>query len=85
MRIEGVDHYVKLFLGHCHGVVLSRRGEDDPHVVVQLIIEDDGNWFISLSNFSAFWLPELQDLLSEAEVWMMMHCEKISDGGYEFK
>ena len=81
---DKVIDYEKIFLGKCHGVILTHRGEDDPHVCVQIITEDDETWFISDSDFSSHWLPELMSILQEAQDWMEKHCEK-DDCGWKFR
>ncbi len=74
----------KSFLGKCHGVILTRRGKDDPHVCMQIITEDDENWFVSDSDFSAFWLPGLISVLQEAQTWIEKNC-LAEHGGWIFK
>ena len=44
---------VSFYFGECFGVMLK----DDE---VTILVEDDGNWFISKSNwFSSFWIQDL--------------------------
>ncbi len=82
---DKVIDYEKIFLGKCHGVILTKRGgDDDPHVCVQIITEDDETWFISDSDFSSFWLPEFMSILQEAQDWMDKHCDK-DEWGWKFK
>ena len=65
----------KVFVGACHAIALSPRGEKDNHVKVSLLTEDDTNWFISKGDgFSSYWAKPLQDLLDEANNWMKKHC-----------
>ena len=80
---EIVEHE-KSFFGSCHGVILTRRGKDDPHVCVQVITEDDENWFISSNSLSSHWLPNLICVLQEAQGWMEKNCEK-DDCGWKFR
>lgn len=68
--------YDKIFLDNCHGVILTHRGKDDPHVCVQIITEDDETWFVSDNEFSAFWLPKLISVLQEAQDWIEKNCDK---------
>lgn len=76
--------FEKVFLGKCMGVGLRRRGENDPHVMVTLLTEDDESWFVSSGNNSSYWLPELLEVLAEARDWMDKHCEK-GKWGWAFK
>lgn len=81
---ENEIEYEKIFLGKCHGVILTHRGEDDPHVCVQIITEDDENWFVSDNSFSSFWLPDLMSVLQEAQDWMNQNCD-MDDCGWKFR
>jgi hypothetical protein len=76
--------YEKIFLGKCHGVILTHRGKSDPHVCVQIITEDDDNWFISDNSFSSFWLPDLMSILEEAFDWIDKNCDD-GDCGWKFR
>jgi hypothetical protein len=80
---EIVD-FEKVFVGSCLGIGLSMRGDDDNHVCIDILVEDDDNWFIGASGFSSAWLPELTCLFREAEVWIHDNCIK-TDEGYSFK
>ena len=77
-------NYEKVILGACHGVVFTRRGKDDPHVCMQIITEDDENWFVSDNSFSTYWLPQLMTVLQEARDWMDKNCDK-TDEGWTFR
>lgn len=44
-----------------------RSSDDDNHVCLQLLREDDGNWFEVGRPFSSFWLRDLIYVLKEAE------------------
>ena len=83
---DSMIDYEKVFLGSCHGVILTRRGgKDDPHVCVQIITEDDENWFISDNNFSSFWLPPLMSVLQQAQDWMEKNCDSDDKFGWKFR
>lgn len=74
------------FLGACKGVVLTRRGDEDPHVCFTVVTEDDGNWFVSQSHTSSFWYPDLMRQIQAAQAWMEANCVKNPDGfGYDFR
>ena len=34
-----------IFLGELVGIMLTKRDRNDPHVMFQIMIEDDGGWF----------------------------------------
>jgi len=81
---DNVIAYEKIFIGKCHGVILTQRGKKDPHVCVQIITEDDDNWFISDNSFSSFWLPDLMSILEEAFDWIDKNCVE-DDCGWLFR
>ncbi|CAB4143099.1 hypothetical protein UFOVP434_77 [uncultured Caudovirales phage] len=72
----------------CHGVKLIPRGKDysDPHVCIQLLTEDDEMWFDCGQPFSAAWLDELIELLTETRALLKSDVfEKEPICGYRFK
>jgi hypothetical protein len=86
MHIQDGSKYTKLFFGKQFGVGLLPRGENDPHVLVQLLSEDDENWFPSEQPTSSYWTSDLQAVLSEAQGWMEANCDPDKDGyGWQFK
>lgn len=79
---------IKEFKGQCKGVRLVPRGINDPHICVQIITEDDENWFESDKSFSSAWLDELIEQLQEARVWLATQEPDIYEGqqyGWELK
>jgi hypothetical protein len=78
------EKYKIVFLGTCIGIGLAERGPNDPHVIVQILVEDDDNWFTSEYAWSSFWLPDLQIQLDECKSWIERHCNR-KVGGWEFK
>ena len=86
MHIVDGHKYTKLFFGSQFGVGLLPRGEEDNHVCVQILSEDDENWFPSESSFSSYWTSDLQAVISEAQGWMEANCLPDRDGyGWKFK
>lgn len=73
--------------GQQFGVRFEKRGEDDPHVIVQILVEDDGNWFEVGSGFSSFWLDDVISQLQIAKATLELESEFKKDGewGYKFK
>ena len=63
-------------LGKCLGVEFVARGEHsvseyvgkekDKHIVIQLLVEDDGIWHKVGNGFSSFWLDDLIEVLNKA-------------------
>ena len=64
----------RLFLGECFGVALTKRGPDDNHVIVWILVEDDGNWLISKNGMSSCWITDLQNQLDKAKKWIQDNC-----------
>ena len=79
------------FKGDCIGVQLTERGPDplDKHIVINLLIEDDENWFESGFSVSSAWIDETIEMLEEARWYMKDHADPdITDGkqyGWKFK
>lgn len=72
--------------GRQFGVRLIARGKTDPHVCLQLLSEDDENWFEKGRPFSSFWLADLVRVLETTKAVLDAHCEPSPDGfGYRFK
>ena len=62
---------IKDFKGSCKGVRLTQRGVNDKHICIQILTEDDGNWFVDGKNsFSTSWMEDLQEQLELAKSWM---------------
>lgn len=68
--------------GKQFGIRLIPRSENDNHICVQIISEDDGEWFEKMS-FSSAWLEDLLEHLHIAEVLLL---DQLPDKyGYKFK
>ena len=61
-------HFETVFLGHCLGIGLRRR-DNDNHVCVDVLF-NDGIWVICEGRFSSFWLNDLSLVIEEAKAWM---------------
>ena len=84
-----VKQYREIFLGTICGIILSQRGDNDPHVVFNIICEDDGFWFNYTNNgASSYWLKEYEDVIKAARKWCEKNCiPDIHDGvqyGWKF-
>ena len=55
------------FKGAQFGVKLTPRGDNDPHVCIQLLGEDDEHWFEIGDPFSSFWIDDLIQQLQNAK------------------
>jgi hypothetical protein len=75
----------KRFTGDCAGVKLRQRGENDLHVVFELLVYDDDLWHqFHSGSMSSHWLRELQDQLYEAEKWMRKNCLPDMQNGRQY-
>jgi len=85
---ESLDPELKfreLFLGNCHGIGLSARGPKDPHIILTLLNEDDGHWFVSRNGcFSSFWAPELEELMTRVNTWLTHEEPDVDDQGRQW-
>ena len=78
-------YFDRTFKGGCIGVALSERGKDDPHVMINVLVGDDTNWFTKAC-VSSFWLDEMIEMLETAREHLKKHQEPDPDGyGYQFK
>jgi len=77
------------FKGNCKGVRLVKRGTEDSHISVQILTEDDGDWFVDERNqFSSYWIDDLITQLQEAKSYIESQDPDIYEGkqyGYKFK
>ncbi len=86
------------FKGKCIGVRLTPRGDTsaphtpqpDTHILITLMVEDDGNWFEKDFCVSSSWLNEMIDVLTAAKNYCETQEPDIStlDGkqyGWRFK
>ena len=74
------------FLGDCVGVVLVPRSDNDLHICVQPVVEDDETWHFGTGSFSSYWMPEFVEQVNRAMAWMQTHAQVDRDGyGWEFK
>jgi hypothetical protein len=60
---------MKEFKGDCMGVRVKERGENDSHLQVTLLVEDDENWF-EKQTFDSYWIDELIEQLECAKHYL---------------
>lgn len=79
------------FLGECTGIALVPRGVGDghikgDHITYLILVEDDGNWFVSRYPVSIYWLDDLEKQIKQVKVWLKRNAVKEKNGyGYRFK
>jgi len=62
---------IKLFLGSCKGMACYLRGgENDPHIMLAPLTEDDGCWFLSHGGSSNYWLYDMIYVLEAVDTWL---------------
>ena len=64
---ELVVHTIK---GGCAGVVIYKRGPEDRHLMVRMLVEDDGNWFLLEEGFSSAWITDIVQVWLAARGWL---------------
>jgi hypothetical protein len=78
---------VKEFKGHCKGIRLTKRSVNDNHICIQIITEDDDNWFASANPFSSHWINELIEQLEITKAYLETQDPDITEGiqyGWKF-
>ena len=82
----GENKNIVEFKGECKGIGLRKRGVNDPHVEVVLLVEDDETWY-ETGSFSSCWIDELIEKLQEAKKYLETKEPDIYNGvqyGYKF-
>lgn len=75
-----------LFLGDCMGVRLVPRSETDKHIMFELMVEDDDNWFCKGGSDSG-WIDELIEQLQAARSYLQTQTPAMHEGrrcGWDF-
>lgn len=70
--------------GECVGIRFVPRGKDDNHIIIKLLVEDDGNWYESGSSMNSYWLKDLIKVCKQAKVVLDSKAKR-EDFGYKFK
>jgi len=84
VSIEYKDEEV-FFKGDTVGIRLFKRDENDNHILFQLLVEDDGDWFPSNGGVSTYFLDEHFVIIDTVKQWLYMNCEPDGNGGWKFK
>ena len=67
---EEIRPFEKMFLCGVVGVLLRKRGPNDPHICFEIISEDDENWFpYSGGGSSSYWFDCYIAALTAAKKW----------------
>ena len=78
----------KEFKGHSKGVKLTKRGENDNHICLQILTEDDENWFASANPFSSYWIDDLIEQLKITKAYIETQEPDMYEGrqyGWKFR
>lgn len=72
--------------GKQFGVRFEPRGDgaNDNHICIQILTEDDENWFEAGNSFSSYWLEDLITVLQTANDAMKQNAKKDGKYGYKF-
>ena len=81
-----IDECVYIF-GECHGVRLRKRSPEnnDYHILVDIICEDDGHWFETNTLGSSHWIPDFEKVLKTLNKYFKVRCEPDGKYGYSFR
>lgn len=72
--------------GACFGMRIERRGEDDRHAIVRVLVEDDEFWHDTDTDFDSAWIDDLILVLQETRRTLKRQYKRSDDGlGFEFK
>lgn len=73
--------------GECHGVRLRKRSpkNNDYHILVDIICEDDGQWFETNTLGSSHWIPDFENVLKTLNKYFKECCEPDGKYGFKFK
>lgn len=86
--LYGVIIMEKEFKGHCKGVKLIKRGENDNHICLQILTEDGENWFAPANSFSSYWIDDLIEQLKIAKAYIETQEPDMHEGrqyGWKFR
>ena len=72
------------FKGNCKGVRLKPRGNNDPHICLTILTEDDECWFEGSSHFSSYWCSDLVEQLKQAQYYMETNCDPDMYDGIQY-
>ena len=72
-------------LGECLGVELIERLNKDGHVMIQLLVEDDGIWHELGTPFSSFWIKDLVNVIEATSTHLRNMPDDPSGFGKIFK
>lgn len=81
-NVDGKIYQVAI-LGEIFGIGISPRTEIDPHVMIDLLWEDDGDWH-KTDEASTHWLDSMINVMLKTQTYLNKNCKKI-DKGWEFR
>lgn len=70
MLYTGLPDGPREIKGNYFGIRLQPRGVEDPHVCLQLLLQDDMGWHEVGNPFSSHWLNDLMSVLHATIVWL---------------
>lgn len=79
---EDIKDIVHVIKGSCFGIVLSKRGSNDSHLLFTWIVKDDfENWFLSKNDTdgSVGWFEDVERVLKEAIAWVKENTDEKGD------
>lgn len=67
--------FIHAIKGGCAGVAIYKRGYDDPHLMVKMLVEDDDSWFINEGGFSSAWLADIRNVWERVNEWLNVNAD----------
>lgn len=67
----GTKTYLWVLFGEQHAIAFYDRGKDDPHLLMDYLVEDDENWFRTdhAGMGSTAWLNDWHRIIVEADIF----------------
>lgn len=87
---DKIKPYEKAFFGGITGILLRKRGSNDPHIIFEIIYEDDGYWFAARESHnnstSSSWFSDYLLVLTEAIKWCEKNCDPdiVEESGIQY-
>lgn len=71
--------------GKQFGIRLVPRSKNDNHICLQILTEDDGQWFKKGNYFNSAWIDDLIEQLQIAKCLLQSQNKNEHGSGYKFK
>lgn len=82
-----IKPFREAFIGEIIGILLRNRGIGDPHIIFELVNEDDGFWSpnnISSGSYSSSWFEDYIEVFTDTMNWCRENCDPDIYNGIQF-